>query len=336
VQFAFANPMSQRSLNAVGANPLRANTDMTAIRRGDRDGEWWVDFRWKGQRIRSKAPVQSKRGAEQLERHLRRQFSEDEDHGMDPFAGPPPQFAEFTERWMKEHVVPRNKLASQIEKRSYLKHHLLPAFGRRQLDEIGPREIDAFVAAKVRAGLSPKTINNILATLRRALNIAKDWRLLRSVPPIHGLRVPERQYVWLTATELDRLIEAATPGYWRALVTFIADTGVRFGEAAGLDWDQVELAATPPMVTIAQAAFRGLIGSTKTGRIRHVPITPRVVRELAMLPRRGNLVFERLNGGAPRPESTLDTLHRFCDRAGVQRVGWHALRHYAELRIMPS
>jgi hypothetical protein len=76
---------------------------MTAIRRADRDGEWWVDFRWKGRRIRCKALVQSKRGAEQFERDLRRRFSEDEDHGMDPFAGPPPKFADFSERWMREY-----------------------------------------------------------------------------------------------------------------------------------------------------------------------------------------------------------------------------------------
>ena len=100
---------------------------MTAVKRNDRNGEWWADFRWKGRRIRSKAPLQSKRGAEQLERHLRRQFSEDEDHGMNPFAGPPPKFAEFVERWMTDYVVPNNRRSTAREKSSALTSRLLPA-----------------------------------------------------------------------------------------------------------------------------------------------------------------------------------------------------------------
>ena len=305
---------------------------MTAVRRTDRNDEWWVDFRWKGRRVRAKAPLQTRRGAEQYERQLRRQYSDDEDHGMNPFAGPPPRFADFAERWMRDYVMPRNKQTTQTEKRSYLVHHLLPAFGKRSIDDISTMDVQAFIARRVERGLSPKTINNVLATLRCALNVAKDWKLVRDVPRIEGLRVPERPYKYLTQEEIERVIDAATPGYWRALITFIADTGVRFGEAAALSWAHVNLTVAPPIATIAYSANRGQIGTTKTNRVRHIPLTPRAVEALHWRPRHSGLIFERPSGGPPRPDSTLASLHRVCDRAGITRVSWHTLRHsYATL-----
>ena len=34
-------------------------------------GTWWIDLRWKSERIRKKSPVDTKRGAEEYERQLR-------------------------------------------------------------------------------------------------------------------------------------------------------------------------------------------------------------------------------------------------------------------------
>lgn len=305
---------------------------MTAVRRSDRNDEWWVDFRWKGRRIRTKSPLQTKRGAEQHERHLRRQFSEDEDHGMDPFAGPPPRFAEFAERWMRDYAAGQNRRATVIQKRSHLTNHLLPAFGSLPLDAITNKHIDGFVANKVATGLSPKTIRDLLGTLRCSLNVARDWNVLRSVPLFRSIRVPKRTYDHLSADEVDRLIDAAVPGYWRALITFMADTGVRFGEAAALPWSALRLESEVPVVTIGQSAFRGDVGPTKTGNVRTIPLTPRTREALAQFPETGVLVFQNQRGCAPRPDSTLKRLHRICDRARVRRVGWHVLRHtYATL-----
>lgn len=119
---------------------------MGVLHRSDRGGEWWVDFRYRGKRIRRPSPDGTRRGAEALERTLRKEFAEDEDAGRDPFAGPPPTFAEFAERWMKDYVVARNRRSGQLEKRSYLRCHLLPEFGATRLDEITEARVDAFVA----------------------------------------------------------------------------------------------------------------------------------------------------------------------------------------------
>ena len=57
-------------------------------------------------------------------------------------------------------------------KKSAFKHHLLLAFGRYKLDEIGMRDIEAYKAKKLAAGLKPKSLNNHLTMLRKALELA--------------------------------------------------------------------------------------------------------------------------------------------------------------------
>ncbi len=306
---------------------------MSAIRRHDRSDEWWVDFRFQGQRIRKRSPVQTRRGAEQYERCLRNDLVADVEAGRDPFAGPPPTFAEFAERWMREYVETRNRPSGQLEKRSRLNNHILPAFGARRIDEIDQASIDSFIAAKRRAGLAPKTVNNILTVLRCALSSAHEWGILRSVPRVHWLVVPERPYAFLGVPELEQLISATRPGYWRVLITTIAGTGMRFGEAAALRWSDVDLDGEAPAVTIGRSLMcTGEIGPTKTGRLRRVPLPARTCDALRTLPQHCELVFGRPDGRPPRPQNCLRLLHRICARAGVKRVGWHALRHsYATL-----
>jgi hypothetical protein len=46
-----------------------------------------------------------------------------------------------------------------------LSNHLVPVFGKKRLDEISARDVEAYKAAKLKQGLSPKSVNNQLAVL---------------------------------------------------------------------------------------------------------------------------------------------------------------------------
>lgn len=304
---------------------------MATLQRADRRNEWWVDFRWRGRRIRKRAPLQSKRGAVAFEQQLRTEFVDDEAHGVDPFAGPRPTLAEFSTRWMNEYVAAYNRPSSAREKRSYLANHLLPAFGHFRLDEIDTRSIDRFVVA-TRERVSPKTLNNILATLRRCLRVAVEWRLLRQAPLIRGVRVVQRPIAFLKEDELTAIIAAAPTERWRVFFVVVADTGMRFGEAAALRWLDVDLGQCPS-VHISRGAARGVIGPTKTGSTRTVPLTRRAAAALLTLRIGEGLIFPQDNGGVLRPEWTLNILHRACARAKVTRIGWHGLRHTYATRL---
>jgi integrase len=271
--------------------------------------------------------VQTKREAEAYERALRQNLLADDVAGRDPFAGPPPTFAEFSERWMRDYVIPNNRPATQRDKIIALRAHLLPEFGRLRLDEISVARIDAFKAKKVGAHLAPKTVNNLLSMLHCALATATDWGLLRTTPRAKWLRLPVQGYHYLSADDVQKLLAATRPGLWQVLVLFLVRTGVRFGEAAALRWDDLELRGTEPVAHIRRGVNRGFVGPTKTGRPRDVPLVREVVAALDEYHHDRPYVFSRPDGAFIRPDVTRKYLHRICARAGIPLVSWHALRH---------
>jgi integrase len=307
---------------------------MSAIRRSDRENDWWVDFRYRRRRIRRRSPVQTKRGTEQFERQLRNEFTHDESHGKDPFVEPP-TFAEFADRWMIDYVCASNRPSTQREKALHLKNHLLPPFGQMHLDAIAQVHADQLIANLKRAGLAPKTINNVLTTLRCSLNTACNWGIIASAPRIRCLRVPFQRFSYLEDDEVRALEKTMQPGFWRALVLFFLNTGARFGEAAALHWEDVQLLGNSPYIRICRAASQGLIGPTKTGRIRIVPLTDQMVTELRELRAHTytDLVFTTGNGNVMRSEHAKRALHRRCAKAGIKRISWHALRHTFATRL---
>jgi site-specific recombinase XerC len=85
-----------------------------------------------------------------------------------------PTLEAFQERFLHYSVV-NNKPSTAYAKRWVLRMHILPAFGRRRLDAIGPADVEGFKARKLREGLSAKSVNNHLGVLRKLLNLAAEW-----------------------------------------------------------------------------------------------------------------------------------------------------------------
>ncbi len=307
-------------------------TCMAVTRRTDHKGEWYVDIQYRGKRVRRRSPVQTKRGTEAYERQLLNEFQEDEAHGVNPFAETP-RFADFSQRWMRDYVEPNNRPSVQRDKRIVLRLHLLPTFGALRITEITTAAVDALAADKIRAGLRPKTVNNILSVLRTCLATAADWGILRTVPRIHWRKVPEPRFRVLTEVEERALLDVISQGFWRALVIFLLHTGVRFSEAASVKWEDLDLNRDVPIVHICRGGARGIPGDTKSGSHRDLPLTQEVLAELSRLPRVEDRVFPKPDGGMMDPGSKATYLYRYCDWAGVNRFGWHTFRHTFATRM---
>ena len=56
-------------------------------------------------------------------------------------------------------------------KRSTLRNHLVPRFGKMRVDRVDAEAIEAYASAKLSEGKSPKTINNHLTMLRKLLAV---------------------------------------------------------------------------------------------------------------------------------------------------------------------
>ncbi len=121
--------------------------------------------------------------------------------------------------------------------------------------------------------LSVSTLTRHKAALAKLWDAAID-RNAASVNPLRRIalgKAQEKEPNFLTVEQVRKLY-AHTPATIRAFVVLVGETGARFGEVAGLRWDQ--LAAGDAAVTFQH---------TKSGRTRRVPLTERARTALAEL-----------------------------------------------------
>lgn len=311
---------------------------MTVLKR---NGRWVVDYRdERGRRVQRVAPVQTKRGAEQFEAELRvggGPSGSSTSRGSST-SGRAPTFRAFAVEWLKTYVLVNNRPSEVVSKESILRVHLIPFFDNRPLDTIGPKDIEAYKAAKrAPAGegdkpLSEKTVNNHLTVLRKLLVTAEEWELIDRVPTVRRLKVPPAKFDWLTAEEGARFLAALEEHYpqWVALFWAALRTGLRRGELFALAWDDVDLVAG--VLTVRHSVYRGKLGPPKNGRERSVPLTAGLVAVLkshrAQSRLRSAFLFPDAKGKLTIHQDHIDRpLHGALRRAGLRKVTFHSLRH---------
>ena len=275
------------------------------------------------ERVRRVAPLQTKREAERYERELRRDLLDGEP--QQSTKAEVPTFASFAKRFLGTYARSNNKRSEIESKQTILRVHLTPVFGELPLDRVDALRVEAYKARKLKEGLSAKTINNQLTVLRRMLAIAVEWGLVDAVPPVRWLRTPPPEFDFLTFDEAARLIEGADPE-WRSMITVALRTGLRLGELLALRWRDVDLEAG--RLVVRQAAARGVVSTPKNGRSREVPLSDDAQAALRdQRHERGELVFCGRDGSLLSRNACRRPLWRACKRAGIRRIGWHALRH---------
>jgi len=236
-----------------------------------------------------------------------------------------PTFDKFADEFMATYSENNNKPSEVASKQTILKHHLRPSFGRRRLDAIQQREIETYKSARLKKGLSPKTVNNHLTVLRRIVTLAAEWGIIAHAPQFKWLKVPEAEFDFLTFEEAGRL-EQAAEGEWATMVVLGLGTGMRQGELLALRWEDVDLVAG--RLVVRRAVARGIIGTPKSGKSREIPLNDKVLRVLkAHRHLRGELVFCDGDGHMLSKGACKWPLRRACRRAGLRRIGWHVLRH---------
>lgn len=250
--------------------------------------------------------------------------------------------------------------------------HLLTApIARRRLDQLRPADVEALILhlrAKVRptkvqssssrAGraLSDATVQRIFSVLRLALDGAvRDGHIARN--PAAAVRQPgvERQEArFLSALEVSALLGATAGSRYSPVLSFIAHTGVRKGEALALRWVDIDTSARVIRIRATLTRIDGRRwGPTppKTPRSRRVlPLTPAVHRLLlevqeeqavqralaGNLWNEGDYVFTSPTGGPLDPRNVLRALSTGAAAAGLPNVTVHTLRHSAATAMLEA
>lgn len=255
-------------------------------------------------------------------------------------------FAAYAGDWIAGYQGRTGKGTRYETRRRYardLEHEAIPYFGRLRLVEVEPAHVRAFALhlAGPRA-LAPATVRNYLAPVRALFATAHEDGHIRH-NPCASLRLPggaAEPVVALSEQELARLLAATPEGPGRLLLGFLADTGLRIGEALVLRWRNLDLPAQ--RVRVESRIYRGREAPPKShyGR-RAVPLSAGLAAELRRhrlaSPHSGedDHVFASAAGTCHAPENLYRRVLRpAAERAGLGVFGFHSLRHTAASRLL--
>lgn len=109
------------------------------------------------------------------------------------------------------------------------------------------------------------------------------------------------------------------------MVIVALKTGLRFGELVALELKDVDI--INHQLTVKQSLYRGVIGGTKSNRIRFIPLLDDVSDVLQIRANKNGHIFTKDDGKYLSHAMCINWLRQACQRAGLRRIGWHTLRH---------
>ena len=203
-----------------------------------------------------------------------------------------------------------------ISQRELLKH-----FGKKNLTEVSPRHIAAFIKARRKDGVKDITINHELRLLRHAFNLAiRQWELVEETP-FAKVTIPRgdvKRVRYLSEDEGKRLYKEL-PDWLKPIVIIARETGLRLSNIADLKWSQVNLFNKSI-----------IIETTKNGDPLGLPMTDNVYRALKELNKVRRLDSDYIFGKEGKPFRRWwisKSFKKVCQQAGIENLRFHDLRH---------
>ena len=203
----------------------------------------------------------------------------------------------------------------------------MKARGDKTLDKITRADADEFLAGERGRGCADAYLSRIAWALGRLWRGAMERGLATSNVFVGRKFSRQNRYEvpYLSPEQLDAVLVNVKPRH-SDIITILADTGMRSGEAIGLVWGDVDLDAARPVVTVTRQGPDRALLKTKAAH-RTIPLSPRATQVLKR--RRGDDAApgERVFPENATSYNVLLSLHAACDAAKVSHLRLHDLRH---------
>jgi integrase len=237
--------------------------------------------------------------------------------------------------------------------------HVMAALGDRPAAKITTREIDELLAMISATGTSAATVNKYRSAVSAVFNHGcKPSTFALPANPVNGAdkrrEPPQAPLVFYSPEEIEAIARALAEGQHRdseypavndgerlarqaedqqdaEMVRVAAYAGLRQGELLALRWRDVDFAGSA--LTIARAMSAGVESSTKSGRVRRVPLADQAAGALDRMSRRGHfmspddLVFCNVFGRPLDGSALRRRYKRAQGAASVRPLRFHDLRH---------
>lgn len=179
-------------------------------------------------------------------------------------------WAEWKDVWWETRTVQPSTLARDDRA---IRTHILPRWGDVLLPGIEKHDVQLWVTSLSRTGLQPTTVTKTFRIFSGSLKAAVDAGHLSS-SPCAGVKLPK------AAPSPDRFLTPAEcaairkflDDEWVILFDILLGTGMRFGEALALHWEDVNLEAGTVDVFWSFDRVSRVIKAPKSQKMRTVPI----------------------------------------------------------------
>lgn len=278
---------------------------------------WHYNLKINGQRAHGSTRATDLATARKILEEKRRELLE----GQHRIVSRIPALNDLYDLWRKNHQgVFSQKHLGPVEC-SYRKW-LHPRFGACKIDQIGSSGVDSLRSEALRAGRSPRYVNNILKILKLLLNYGVKTGFLKEVPLKIGMsRLQKKPRPILPAERVQEFFaavdEAAENPHVPVMIRVMVGMGLREGEVLGMRREWFDLINRTYIV-----------GKAKGKEARVIPVPSWLWDALHNMPQAqlSEWMFPAADGKPHRSQFCKKTLDRVCKQMGLGRVTQHRLR----------
>lgn len=257
---------------------------------------------------------------------------------------------EIADAWKDEKrpYVKRSTFAAYV---LTLENHLLPYFG--SMTELSEPTVQAFVLEKLNAGLSVKTIKDILIVLKMIMKhgVKNKWMEHAEWDIKYPTNTTPADIEVLTIANHKKILDHIKANFsFKALGIYLClTTGLRIGEICALRWEDINTQSGTLQVkrTIERIyIFEGekkhtelVINDPKTpNSIREIPLSVEALSLIKPLMKVVNSGFYVIsNDGKPiEPRTYRSYYKRLMESLGIPAIKFHGLRHSFATRCIES
>ena len=251
-------------------------------------------------------------------------------------------FGEWLDHWYETYSKPTIRPRTQRTYEGYLRLYIKPKLGSFPLNKLTTNDLQQFCAWMKsddhmgKGSIADSQIRNCYSLCHRALEKARTEHLIPR-DPTEGCKLPpvrcEEMKILSREAMQKLLIQAKEENYYELFLLELA-TGLRLGEIAALQWNDLNL-TTGELRINKQAGTNGpdvVICEPKTkAAVRTLILPPTVLKVMreykAKVDSRWMFPSPKKEDSPMRPSSIHLRLHRILDHAGCERVRFHDLRH---------
>lgn len=247
----------------------------------------------------------------------------------------------WIERWLRDDVKPNLAANTYVYYSAMWRNHAQPIISHIPMEKFGIEHVEQLYVKLREEGASSAILDKVARTLSRALEVAIRRQVYNAANPFRLVDKPRhhtKETLALNADDAQRFVEAARGDRYEALWLALITTGLRIGEALGLEWRDINfengtLAIRQGVTEISGTTQVGPL-KTKSSR-RSIEVGPILLDALQRRHEaaqaeghRSPFVFTTRVGTHPS-RSPLRQRHfaPVCTAAGITGLTFHGLRH---------